>query len=283
MTANTGHRSGSSPKAAASKASETMELEGKVALVTGGGSGMGETAALRFAREGARVVICGRTKEKLERTVDEARTDGTEIVDLQADISDPQDVRRLFEEVDERFGRLDVLFAHAGINGVWAPVEELDVDEWRRTIDINLSGTFYTVKYAVPLMKHQGGSIIITSSINGTTKFSDVGSSAYCASKAGQIAFMKLMALELADKKIRVNAICPGSIETSIDEHMELRNTEASDEVAEYPHGAIPLSGGEPGAPEQVAELVLFLAGDRSSHITGTPVWIDGGQSLVQG
>lgn len=260
-----------------------MELEGKVAVVTGGGSGMGEAAAKRFAREGAQVIICGRTKEKLEEVAESAGDEAERIHDVQADISEPKDVQRLFDEVDEKFGRLDVLFAHAGINGIWAPIEELAVEEWKQTIDINLNGTFLTVKYAVPLLKRQGGSIIITSSINGTAKFSDVGSSAYCASKAGQIAFMKLIALELADKSIRVNAICPGSIATEIEEHMELRNTKAADEIAEFPHGAVPLTGGEPGQPEQVAELVLFLASDRSSHITGTPIWIDGGQSLAQG
>ncbi len=260
-----------------------MELEGKVAVVTGGGSGIGEATAKRFAREGARVVICGRTKEKLEATIEDAGEYGHRIVDIEADISDLKDVQRLFNEVEARWGRLDILFAHAGINGTWAPIEQLEPEEWKTTIDVNLTGTFYTVKYAVPLLKRQGGSIIITSSINGTAKFSDVGSSAYCASKAGQIAFMKLIALELADKGIRVNAICPGSIATDVDEHTELRDTQATGEVAEYPHGAIPISGGDPGRPDQVAELVLFLASERSSHITGTPVWIDGGQSLVQG
>ncbi len=260
-----------------------MELEGKVAVITGGGSGIGEATATLFAREGARVVICGRTREKLEETIESAGDVPGEIVDEQVDIADADDVQRLFRSVEERYGRLDVLFAHAGINGVWAPIEKLGVDEWRRTIDINLTGTFHTVKFATPLLKRQGGSIIITSSINGTAKFSDVGSSAYCSSKAGQIAFMKLIAIELADKGIRVNAICPGSIETSIDEHMELRDTDAAAEIAEFPHGAIPLSGGDPGKPDQVADLVLFLASERSSHITGTPILIDGGQSLAQG
>ena len=260
-----------------------MELQGKVAVITGGGSGIGEATAKLFARQGARVVICGRTREKLEETIDDVGDVPGEIVALQVDIADPGDVEKLFETVDERYGRLDILFAHAGINGVWAPIEELEVEEWNRTIDINLTGTFHTVKFAVPLLKRRGGSIIITSSVNGTTLFSNIGASAYSASKAGQIAFMKLIAHELAEHKIRVNAICPGAIETSIDEHTEMRKTKASAEVAEFPHGAIPLTGGEPGQSEQVAELVLFLASDRSSHITGTPIWIDGGQSLSQG
>lgn len=258
-----------------------MELEGKVAVITGGGSGIGEATAKRFAEEGARVAICGRTKEKLDETAEEIE-DG-EVVAIQADISQAPDMERLFQEVDERWGRLDILFAHAGINGVWAPIEELAPEEWERTLQINLTGTFHTVKYAVPLLKREdGGSVIITSSINGTAKFSDVGSSAYSASKGGQISFMKLLALELAEHDIRVNAICPGSVETEIEEHMEQRDTEAAGEVAEYRQGGIPLTGGDPGQPEQVAELVTFLASDRASLITGSPIWIDGGQSLVQ-
>lgn len=260
-----------------------MELRDKVAVITGGGSGIGEATAYRFADEGARVAICGRTMEKLNETVAKARGSAGEVIAIAADVSDPTDMEDLFAEVDERWGRLDVLFAHAGINGVWAPIEELGPKDWNHTLQINLSGTFYTVKYAVPLLKRQGGAIVVTSSINGTAKFSDLGSSAYCASKAGQIAFMKLMALELAEHDIRVNAICPGSIDTEIEEHMEMRDTEATAEVAAYPGGGIPLTGGAPGRPEDVAELVLFLASDRASHITGTPVWIDGGQSLVQG
>lgn len=261
----------------------SMELDGHVAVITGGGSGIGEATAALFVREGARVAICGRTKDKLDETVEKIDADEDNILALQCDISQASDVERLYETVDDRWGRLDVVFAHAGINGVWAPIEELAPEEWNRTIQINLTGTFYTVKYGVPLLKRQGGSVVITSSINGTQKFSDVGSSAYSASKGGQISFMKLMALELAEHDIRVNAICPGSIATSIAEHMEQRDTEATKEVADYPQGGIPLTDGEPGRPDEVAELVLFLASDRARHITGSPVWIDGGQSLVQG
>lgn len=262
----------------------SMELDEKVAIITGGGSGIGEATAKRFATEGAHVVICGRTREKLDETVETIDGQAGDVTALQADISDPTDVEGLYEQIDDRYGRLDIVFAHAGVNGVWAPIEEIEPKEWNRTVQINLSGTFYTVKYAVPLLKEQEkGSIVITSSINGTRKFSDIGSSTYSATKGGQLSFMKLMALELAEHQIRVNAICPGSIETAIEEHMEMRDTDATGEVAEYDESGIPLTGGAPGQPEQVAELVLFLASDRSSHITGTPVWIDGGQSLVQG
>ena len=120
------------------------------------------------------------------------------------------------EQMVERWGRLDVVFANAGVNGVWAPIEELEPEEWR-TIDINLSGTFFTVKYAVPHLKKRGGSVIITSSVNGTRIFSNTGATAYSCSKAAQVAFAKMVALELAPRKVRVNVICPGAIETKIE------------------------------------------------------------------
>jgi NAD(P)-dependent dehydrogenase (short-subunit alcohol dehydrogenase family) len=259
-----------------------VELENKVAVVTGGGSGIGEASALALAGQGATVVICGRGLEKLEEVAERSPRDGA-IVPMQADVSEREDMQSLFDEVDARWGRLDVLFAHAGINGVWAPIDELTPEEWERTIRINLTGTFLTVRYAVPLLKRSGGgSVIITSSINGTRKFTDVGSSAYSASKGGQLSFMHLLALELAPHHIRVNAICPGSIDTDVEANMEMRNTKASEQLAHYPGGGIPLTGGAPGHPDQVADLVLFLASERASHITGSPIWIDGGQSLLQ-
>jgi NAD(P)-dependent dehydrogenase (short-subunit alcohol dehydrogenase family) len=259
-----------------------MMFSEQVIVVTGGGSGIGAATANQFVKEGARVAICGRTQDKLDETIEQAGADKNTMMAIQADVSKPADVQRLYHAVDKRWGRLDGVFAHAGINGVWAPIEKLTPEEWTQTVEVNLTGTFLTAKYAVPLLKRQGGAIIITSSVNGTRKFTDVGASAYSASKGGQIAFMKMLALELAEHGIRVNAVCPGSISTSIEEHTERRDTEATEEVAEYPEGGIPLTGGAPGRPEQVADLVLFLASDQASHITGSPIWIDGGQSLVQ-
>jgi NAD(P)-dependent dehydrogenase (short-subunit alcohol dehydrogenase family) len=259
-----------------------MELKDRVAVVTGGGSGIGEASAIALAEQGARVLICGRTLDKLRRVAERAPPAG-EIVAVQADVSEPADMRRLYEELDRRWGRLDIVFAHAGINGVWAPIDELSPEEWQHTINVNLTGTFLTIRYAVPLLKRAGGTVIITSSINGTRKFSDIGSTAYSASKGGQLSFMALLALELAPHRIRVNAICPGSIDTDVETHMEMRNTKAAEQMAHFPGGGIPLTGGAPGRPEQVADLVLFLASDRASHITGTPIWIDGGQGLLQG
>jgi NAD(P)-dependent dehydrogenase (short-subunit alcohol dehydrogenase family) len=260
-----------------------MKLEGKVALVTGGGSGIGAAAAKLFAAEGARVGVLGRTEEKLDKVVEEIRQAGGTAEAVEGDVSDYRDMERAVGELVERWGRLDVVFANAGINGVWAPIDELASEEWDKTIAINLSGTFYTIKAAVPNLKERGGSIIVTSSVNGTRMFSNSGASAYATTKAGQLALTQMLALELAKHRIRVNVICPGAIKTEIEKSTEKRDLDEAREPVEYPEGKIPLTDGQPGSAEQVARLVLFLASDDSSHITGTPVWIDGGQSLMQG
>lgn len=260
-----------------------MTVKGKVALITGAGSGLGEAAARLLAREGAKVAALGRTKDEVQKIADEINQQGGEAIAVVADISKPEEMQRAVQQVADRWGRLDILFANAGINGVWAPLEDLTPEEWRKTIDINLNGTFYTVKYAVPLLKQQGGSIIITSSVNGTRMFTNTGASAYSSTKAAQVAFGKMIALELAKHRIRVNVICPGAIESKIDENTERRNVEREKEPVEFPEGEIPLTDGKPGKAEDVADLVLFLASDSSRHISGTEIWIDGAQSLLQG
>jgi NAD(P)-dependent dehydrogenase (short-subunit alcohol dehydrogenase family) len=260
-----------------------MRLEGKVALVTGGGSGIGEAAAVLFAKEGARVAILGRTREKLEETVKRIEEAGGEALAVEGDVSKYPDMERVAAEVVEKWGKLDVVFANAGVNGVWAPIDELAPEEWEKTIAINLTGTFFSIKAAVPHMKERGGSIVVTSSVNGTRMFSNSGASAYATTKAGQAALTQMLAVELAKHRIRVNVICPGAIETEIEKSTEKRDIEEAKEPVEYPEGEIPLTDGKPGSAEQVAKLVLFLASDESDHITGTPVWIDGGQSLLQG
>jgi NAD(P)-dependent dehydrogenase (short-subunit alcohol dehydrogenase family) len=260
-----------------------MMLKERVAVVTGAGSGIGKAAARRLAREGARVAALGRTRDELDETVAEIERAGGEAAVFEADVSDAARMRETMDAIAERWGRIDVVFANAGVNGVWAPLDELEPDEWDHTISINLRGTFLTVKYALPYLKRRGGSIVVTSSVNGTRIFSNAGATAYSCSKAAQVAFAKMAAVELGPDKIRVNVICPGAIETEIDENTEKRDVEEAKIPVEYPEGSIPLTGGAPGTAEQVADLVLFLASDASSHITGTEIWIDGAQSLLQG
>jgi NAD(P)-dependent dehydrogenase (short-subunit alcohol dehydrogenase family) len=260
-----------------------MLLEGKVAVITGAGSGIGRAAALLLAQEGAKVGAIDRTPEDSQETVGKIQQAGGEAISTIADISQADQMQKAIQTIGDRWGRIDIVFANAGINGVWASLEDLTPEEWDKTLNINLKGTFLTVKYAVPYLKQQGGSVIITSSVNGTRIFSNTGATAYSCSKAAQVAFTKMVALELAEHGIRVNVICPGAIDTNINENTEHRDLEEIREPVEYPEGKIPLTDGKSGTSEQVAQLVLFLASNNSSHITGTEVWIDGAESLLQG
>jgi NAD(P)-dependent dehydrogenase (short-subunit alcohol dehydrogenase family) len=258
-----------------------MELQGKVALVTGAGSGIGRATALLLAREGARIGLLGHTADEIESAAAEIGAAGGAALALDADIADPAAMKAATERLVAEWGRLDIVFANAGINGVWAPIDELQPEEWNRTIAANLTGTYQTIHLAVPHLKRRGGAIVVTSSINGTRTFTTAGATAYAATKAAQVAMVRMLALELARHRIRVNAVCPGWIETEIADNTWPRHTERAEVPAEYPAGEIPLTGEKPGRSEDVAELVLFLVSDRARHITGTPVWIDGGESLL--
>jgi NAD(P)-dependent dehydrogenase (short-subunit alcohol dehydrogenase family) len=260
-----------------------MQLQDKVALITGGGSGIGKAAALLFAHEGAKVAVLGRTESQLNAVVSEIRENGGEAMSLVADVSRAEAMAQAIETLVEGYGGLDIVFANAGVNGVWAPVEEITPEEWQQTMDINLTGTFLTIKYAVPHLKKQGGAIVITASVNGTRIFSNTGATAYSATKAGQVAMTKMLAVELAKFRVRINVICPGAITTEIGDNTELRNIGSVKPRVRFQDGRIPLTGGKPGTAEQVAQAVLFLSSDASSHITGTELWIDGAESLLQG
>jgi len=253
----------------------------KVALVTGVGSGIGRATAMRLARDGATVVGLGHTQDSADEVADEIRAAGGTALPLAADVGDAAAVRAALQQIDDELGRLDVVVANAGVNGVWAPLDELEPDEWQATIATNLTGTFLTVRYAVPLLVRQCGAVVVVSSINGTRTFSNSGASAYATSKAGQLAFARMIAVELAPRGVRVNVVCPGAIDTEISDNTEQRHTDGLGVRAEYPDGAIPLTGEEPGSADQVADVIAFLASDAASHVTGAEVFVDGGQSLV--
>jgi NAD(P)-dependent dehydrogenase (short-subunit alcohol dehydrogenase family) len=258
-------------------------LSGRVALVTGAGSGIGEATARLFASEGARVGLLSRTASEVKKLAREIANAGGEALPLVADVGKAAAMKDAFTKLHRKWKRLDIIFANAGINGVWAPITKLKIEEWDEIIRINLRGTFLTIKLAMPYITERGGSVIFTSSVNGTRMFSNVGASAYATTKAGQVAFAKMLAVELGQQHIRVNAICPGAIETEIGENTEDRTPESLAPKVEFPEGKIPLTGKQPGTANQVAELALFLASDASSHITGTEIFIDGAQSLLQG
>src|SRR5690606_6849802 len=200
-----------------------------------------------------------------------------------ADVAREEQVEAAIASFVQVTGRLDVVFANAGINGVWAPIEQLSPDEWRSTLDINLNGTFFTAKYSAPHLKRRGGALIVCASVNGTRMFSNTGATAYACSKAGQVAMAKMLAVALGRDRVRVNVICPGAIRTDIAENTEQRDLDGVAQPVVYPEGSIPLTGEEPGGPEQIAEVVLFLASERSSHVNGTELYVDGGQSLIEG
>lgn len=261
-----------------------IELNERVAWITGGSEGIGRGVALLAAQCGAKVAVTGRDRGPLEEVVREIESQGGAAMVAPADVSNTDEVQQAVASIVDRWGQLDFVCANAGTNGTWAPIDELTPEQWSKTIAVNLTGTYLTIHHSVPhLRKSDGASIVIMSSVNGTRMFSNEGAAAYASSKAGQLALGQMLALELAPSQIRVNVICPGAIESNIHEKTEREELERIETPVEFPKGKIPLTGGEMGTPRQVAELAVFLASDWAKHITGTPVWIDGAQSLLQG
>lgn len=258
------------------------DLSGKVAFITGGSTGIGKATAMAFAQAGGKVAICARSHAELEAAAEEIGQ-AEAVLTLAADVSSSEQMEHGVAQIIERWKRLDFVLANAGINGVWAPIDELSPDEWDKTVQVNLRGTFLTIRYTVPHLKYQGGAIVITSSVNGTRMFSNSGATAYASTKAAQVALGKMLACELAEHQIRVNMICPGAIDTKIDESTKKRDLQHFEQRVRFPKGAIPLTQGRPGTPAEVADLILFLFSEKASHITGTEIWIDGAQSLLQG
>ena len=237
---------------------------------------------MRFAEEGASVSLADMQEDEGQQAQQEIEKAGGKALFTVCDVSDPESVRRAIDATVQQFGRLDIVFANAGINGVWAPIEELQHDEWQKTLDINLKGTFLTTHFAIPYLREAGGgSILVTSSVNGNRTFSTAGASAYSSSKAGQVAFMKMAALELGRYNIRVNAICPGAIHTNIGERTQQRHTEEVEIKIQMPEGRPFLNEGQ-GEPVDVADACVFLASDLSRHVSGVELYVDGGASLLK-
>lgn len=260
-----------------------MKLQDRVALITGAGSGIGRATARLFAQEGAWVGVLGHKESELQETVAEIHSAGGKAMLLLADVSSPEQMSQAIHNLVNDWGRIEIVFSNAGINGVWAPIDEIEPDEWEQTFAVNLRGAFLTLKYTVPYLRAQGGVVLITSSGQGTRTFSVPGSTAYACTKSALVTLAKKMALELARDKVRVNVICPGSTSTSINETLTTRSLDKIKLPIEFPQGKMLLTGGKKATSEQVAKLALFLASDDADVITGTEVWIDGAMSLMQG
>jgi NAD(P)-dependent dehydrogenase (short-subunit alcohol dehydrogenase family) len=245
-------------------------IEGKVALITGGGSGIGRATALLFGREGAKVVVADYDPEGGERTIKAIREAGGTAVFQAADVSNPQDVDALMHKVVESYGRLDCAFNNAGIEGQTAETPDCTLDNWNRVIAINLTGVFLCMKYEIPLMlRHGGGAIVNTASAAGLVGLS--GASAYVAAKHGVAGLTKTAALEFAQKGIRVNAVCPGYIRTPMVERGLDKGLFSEEQIfATEPMHRM-------GKANEIAEAVLWLCSDASSFVTGLPMPVDGG------
>jgi NAD(P)-dependent dehydrogenase (short-subunit alcohol dehydrogenase family) len=249
-------------------------LAGKVALVTGGGTGIGRAIALAFAREGAKVAVAGRRKEKLQETVREVEKQGGDGLAIACDVSDAKDAERAVRDTAKNFGKLNVLVNNAGVLHV-ATIEGTSEEEWDRLMTINLKGPFLMCRAALPeFRKAGGGTIVNVGSVLGLVGMKD--RAAYCASKGGVTLLTKAIALDHAQERVRVNCICPSVVETELvaglfrgsDEREALRSARISQ---------IPI--GRMGRPADVAELAVFLASEESSWLTGAAIPLDGGVS----
>ena len=252
------------------------QVEGKVAIVTGGASGIGAACALTLAREGARVVITDLDDARGETVVEAIRGAGGEAVFLHQDVSLEEGWPGVIEATERRFGPLNVMMANAGI-GILCRAIEMSLADWRRQTAVNLDGVFLSVKYAVPAMRRAGGgSIIITSSVAGLR--GSAGLAGYCATKGGVRLFAKAVAMEHAADRIRVNTVHPGVIDTPIWTKLPAsagRNTPI--DPKQIAGATVPLE--RVGEAQDIANGVLFLASDASDYITGSELVIDGGMT----
>ncbi len=246
-------------------------LEGKVAVVTGGNSGIGLATAKRLQEEGAKVAISGRNKKTLDEAV---KTIGNGVVALQADVSKMADVEKMYAEVSRKLGKIDVLFVNAGV-AKFAPIAETPESMYDEMFDINIKGAYFTIQKALPLL-NDGASIILNTSV--VDKKGNPGTSAYSATKAALRSLARTTAAELAGRGIRVNAVAPGPIETPIFGKTGLPK-EALDDFVKEAIPKIPLR--RMGQPEEVAGAVAFLASQDASYITGVEINVDGGMGQV--
>ena len=249
-----------------------MKLEDKVALITGGSLGLGQATAYLFAKEGAKVIITGRTEQTLKDAVEEGKKQGVDIEYLVADVSKEEDCKKTVDHVIDKYGKIDILFNNAGVLYT-SHTHEIATEIWDKTFDINVKGTFFMSKYAIPHMLEKGyGVIINNSSILGLKAVP--GLAAYNATKGAVTQLTRSMALEYSARGIRVNAICPGTIETPMVDGLlnQMPDRDAAEELFKSFH---PI--GRLGKADEIAHAVLFLCDDNVQFMTGSMLSVDGG------
>lgn len=250
-----------------------MKLANKIALITGAGSGMGRVASLLFAKEGAKIAAIDIDEKGAHETVRLIEANGGKAIAVKADVSKSADVEAMVAATVEKLGVPNILYNNAGIEGKAEPIVQLADEDFDRVIAINLRGVWLGMKYAIPhMIKNGGGAIVNTASIAGLIGLRN--SSAYCAAKAGVIALTRVAALEYGRYNIRVNAICPGAIDTPMVSRIQGGGT--------MPERAINRIStlGRIGKPEEIAKMALFLASDDASFATGAPFIVDGGWTV---
>jgi len=247
------------------------KLEGKVAVVTGGNSGIGLATALRFHDEGAKVAISGRDQKTLDEAVKQI---GSDVIAVRADVSKLADLDKLYKAVREKFGKIDVLFANAGV-AKFVPLADSSEPVYDEMFDINVKGVFFTIQKALPLL-NDGGAIIINSSVANQKGVAN--SSVYSATKAAVRSFARTMTSELLGRNIRVNVVSPGPVKTPIFGRNGLSQAE-QDEIGKFLVSMVPMK--RFGTVEEIASSVLFLATPESSYISGVDLTVDGGMTQV--
>ena len=249
-----------------------QDFDNKVVVVTGGTSGIGLATAKAFAAAGAAVFITGRRQEALE---DAVKAIGGRVTGVRGDMSNLADIDRLYDAVQQRHGQIDVIFANAG-GGSFAPLGAISEEHYQQTFDTNVKGVLFTVQKALPLLR-DGASVILTSSvtaITGTAAFS-----VYSATKAAVRNFARSWILDLKHRRIRVNAVSPGPIETAGLVELAGPDQAAQQGLLEFMAGQVPL--GRVGQPEEIANAVLFLASDQASFVNGIELFVDGGMAQI--
>jgi NAD(P)-dependent dehydrogenase (short-subunit alcohol dehydrogenase family) len=252
------------------KESKSMDFKGKVAVVTGGTSGIGRDAAILFAKQGAKVVVAGRREAEGKETLDLVRAAGGEGLFVKTDVSQTADVRGLVQKTVEKFGRVDVAFNNAGIEGKWTSIVEQSEEDWDATIDINLKGVWLCLKYEIQQMLKQGGGGAIVNMASIAGLMGSAGAATYCASKHGVIGLTKSAALETARNGIRVNVVCPAVIETPMGERVFGEPAARKYALSLHPLGRF-------GTPMEIADAVVWMCSDHASFMTGQSLVLDGG------